>query len=77
MNAAEAQAKMTAAINANPEAVIAAAEKFAPHVTAVVADTRKANGPLSGVAAVACRYALKGDDNAATIANMIRFAESL
>jgi hypothetical protein len=77
MNMQQAQATITAAIMKDPEGVIAAAIAFTPSASAVAEATRKVPGPLSGVAAATCRDALRGADNAATIANMVRFAETL
>lgn len=72
-----AQQAMIAAINADAENVIAKAIAFRPSIASIVAETRKAQGPISGVAAVACRYALKGADAAETMANMDAFVATL
>lgn len=77
MNQQEAQAKITEAINADAEKVIAAAIVFNPGCRYAVEAARSVPGKVEGVAAVACRYALRGKDNAETIRNMITFAELL
>ena len=75
MNAKEAQEKIMVAIKEDPQNVIEKAIYFRPHIRAVVADLRNVPGPASGVAATALKYALKGNDNATTEANMIAFAD--
>jgi len=77
MDMKQAQAAIATAISNDAERVISAAVIFNPSIVEIVAETRKAPGNISGVAAVACRYALKGADNSETVANMIKFAEAL
>jgi len=77
MDMKQAQATIATAIANDAERVISAAVVFNPSIINIVAETRKAPGNISGVAAVACRYALKGADNAETVSNMIKFAELL
>ena len=72
MSNTEMQSKISAAIKADAENVITKAISFNPSVAAVVADTRKAPGKIEGVAAIALRYALRGANNAETVANMAR-----
>lgn len=68
------QAKIAAAIAANPEAVIAAALLFNDACAPQIAAAAKATGPRTGVAAVAVQFALRGKDTAATLENMCKFA---
>ena len=77
MDMKQAQATIATAISNDAEHVISAAVVFNPSIIDIVAETRKAPGNISGVAAVACRYALKGADKAETVANMIKFAQAL
>ena len=77
MDAKAAQAKISAAILADAENVIARAIALHPATAEIVADVRLAPGSIQGVAAIALKSALRGADNAATLANMIQFAESL
>jgi len=72
-----AQAKITEAINANPENVIAKAIAFSPKTAQIVDEVRKAPGTLAGVAAAALKDALRGKTNEETIANMIKFSNDL
>ena len=77
MDAKTAQMKITAAINTDTERVIAIAIAEHPATATIVADVSKAPGTIQGVAAAALKDALRGADNAATMANMIAFAEKL
>jgi hypothetical protein len=77
MKIKEAQEKITEAINADAEKVITSALIFNPEINLEVDAARKASVNIKGVAAVACRYALRGKTNEETILNMIKFAGSL
>jgi len=77
VNLKEAQQKMVASIQADPERVILAAIIFNPSTAEIVEAVRKTPGTVQGVAAAAVKYALKGGDNTETSANIIRFMEEL
>ena len=72
-----AQDIVKAAILADPEKVIGLAIQMRPDIRSIVDAARAAPGPLSGVAAVALRHALRGADNAATQANLEAFAAQI
>ena len=77
MDAKSAQAKIASAIIADAENVIARAIALSPKTAEIVAAVRPVPGTPQGIAAAALKDALRGSDNAATMANMIAFAESL
>lgn len=77
MDLKTAQATISAAITANPEAIIAKAILWNPATAQIVEAVRAVPGPLAGVAANALKEALRGKDHAETTANIIRFAEQV
>lgn len=74
---AQAQAKIAEAIKNNPEIVISAALELKPSIKSEIDALRKADGTLQGVAAIACKSALRGKTNEETIENMVSFAKLL
>lgn len=74
MEISKAQEIVATAIKADPEAVIAAAIAFNPAAADVATATRKAKGPLTGVAASVVVTALQRGDRAA---NLVAFASAL
>ncbi len=77
MNTKEAQEKITIAMKEDAELIIEKAIAFKPEIAGIVEAARKTSGPIIGVAAIALKNALHGDNNEATQANMIKFAESI
>jgi len=77
MDTKQAQAKIAEAIKTDAELVIKKAIGFNPTIEEIVEATRKAPGPIAGVAAIALKYALRGKSNEETVLNMIKFAESI
>ena len=77
MNLTEALSKLKAAIAESPEAVIAAAEEMSPHISEVIAKARIDPGDPFGVATIACRFALRGNNDEETASNIIQFTELL
>lgn len=73
----EAQEKLIAAINSDPEMVIAKAISIRPSAADIAAETRKASGPIAGVAAATVMYALEAKTAAESAANIISFAYSI
>jgi len=61
----------------DPEKVISLAIKHNPEIADVIADTRKAKGPLSGVAAIAVRLALADENKEVAEMNIICFSTGL
>lgn len=74
MEIRKAHEAVTAAIKADPDKVIAAAIAFKPAIADIAAATRKANGPLPAVAALAVIAALRLGDRAA---NLVALASAL
>lgn len=77
MQAKQAQAKIAELIKADAEKAISKAIEFNLDICDIVAATRKAHGTMQGLAAIAIKNAIRDDSNEKTIANMIKFAESL
>ena len=77
MDTKQAQAKITEYIKKDAELIITKAIEFNPGIAGIIEATRKAPGQIEGVAAIALKYSLRGGNNEETVANMIKFAESL
>lgn len=78
MNAQESMKKLASAINDNPEAVISAITAFNPKIAIQTQnDAKDAKGPITGLAAIMCRYALKGKDADESASNLIHFVSTL
>lgn len=77
MDMKAAQGKISEAIAKDAERVIVMAILFNPGTAEIVEAVRKAPGTIQGVAAAALKDALRGKDHAATVENMIAFAEKL
>lgn len=81
MKLIEAQEKISRTIIADPERIILMAIEFAGEKSRFVAeaaeDASAAHGPRSGVAAIALRYALQGENPEKVEKRLIEFAALL
>lgn len=76
-NTTSAMSLIKATCFSDPEKVIALAIKHNPEIESVIADTRKAKGPLSGVAAIAVKMALADANKEVAEMNIICFSTGL
>lgn len=72
-----AMSLIKAACFSDPEKVIGLAIKHNPEIEDVISETRKAKGPLSGVAAIAVRLALDDKNKEVAEMNIICFSTGL
>ena len=77
MNQLEAQGVLKAEMIANPQNIIDVAIRINPKARIIFDDVKNVPGPISGLAAITLKAALRGGSNEETITNMIRFAELL